>query len=131
MIIVKDFPPNIEEIRSRFKLKGSELFCWGNKIYVPSGKSVAPQLIAHEKVHCRQQGDDIEGWWSRYLEDAEFRFDQELEAHQVEYKAYCHNGANRGQRRMYLRMMSRRLASAMYGNVCTAKEAKKKILEKQ
>lgn len=128
MIIIKGFPPNIDEIRSRFKLKGTEIFCWGNKIYVPSGSNLPPELIAHENVHRQQQGDDIEGWWDKYLNDAEFRFDQELAAHRVEYKTYCYSGVTRGQRRMYLRVVSHRLASAMYGNVCAIKEAKQKIL---
>jgi len=40
-------------------------FCYGDKIYNPSGKIIAVQLIAHECVHALQtvEAGGPEKWW--------------------------------------------------------------------
>jgi len=120
-------PPNIEKIRAVFPLTGKEIFAWGNTIYNPGGGPIPPWLAAHEKIHMLQQGDDIEGWWDRYLVDAEWRFKQELEAHQEEYRVFCVLNKDRNTRIRYKNMLAARLASSMYGNMVTKKEALKWI----
>jgi len=126
MNIVQAWPPNIDAIRFRFKLNGSEIFAYGDTIYNPTGVPLPPSLLAHEEVHQRQQGDDPAGWWERYLIDAKWRFAQELEAHQVEYSVLCTN-ADRKRRRFYLAQLARRLSSPMYGNVATLEKCKRLI----
>ncbi len=127
--ILRGFPPNIAAIRERFTLSGREFFSWGDKIYNPSGADLSDALLAHEAVHQKQQGADIEGWWDRYLADNVFRFAQELEAHREEYRVYCETARNRLARRSYLVAIARRLASPMYGKMCTVQEARLKIQE--
>lgn len=130
MKIVVDFPPNIGDIVATFPLSGNEIFTWGETIYSPSTEKLPIELIAHENVHCKQQGEEIQAWWDRYLIDPEFRFRQELEAHIVEYRVYCNNQPNRNMRRVYLREVSKRLASPMYGNMVTFEKAKRMIRKK-
>lgn len=123
--IIKAFPPNIAAIKSRFALSGREIFGWGDIIYNPAGYEISKALIAHEGVHCRQQGHDIEGWWSRYLDDAEFRFAQELEAHHEELRVFCLTAENRMERRRMLSIIAHRLASKMYGNMVSKSDARR------
>ena len=129
MKIVKEFPPNIEAIRAKFPLKGSEIFCWGDIIYSPSTDRLPTWLIMHESVHTRQQKEigGTEIWWERYLKDTKFRFEQELEAHQVEYRSFCELARERVRRRIYLKIVARKLASPMYGRMVTFEKAKKLI----
>lgn len=127
-MIRMEYPPNIGQIRAAFKLTGAEIFAWDGIIYSPSSPTVSPALVEHEKVHFRQQRDvgGPEIWWDRYIADPAFRLEQEMEAHIVEYRAYSETHG-RPQRRRYLEVLARRLASPMYGGVITKKAAKARI----
>jgi len=126
-----DFPPNIEEVREAFPLSGKEIFTWGDTIFNPNGNKLPAQLIAHEEVHERQQGMDPDLWWKRYIKNPAWRLEQELEAHQVEYRVYCRTYGDRNRQWAYLREISKRLASPMYGNMVTTAEAMKLIRGKK
>jgi hypothetical protein len=117
MNIIPEFPPNIDRIKKIFPITGKEIFSWGATIYNPSNQIITRELLAHEKTHAIQQGNDIEGWWDRYLIDPKFRFEQELEAHQKEYARHLVLEPNRNRRRIYLKEISKRLASPMYGSM--------------
>ncbi len=125
--IVNVYPPNIEQIRAAFPLQGGELFAYGDTIYHPCDYPLSMWIIAHEEVHQRQQGTDVEGWWDKYINDPAFRLDQELEAHRAEYRAFCHTQLDRNYRVRYLAEIARRLASPMYGSLITATEARTEI----
>jgi hypothetical protein len=71
--------------------------------------------------------DKILAWWDRYLVDTDFRLEQELEAHRVEYRTFCSRNKDRNLRAKYLHATSSRLASPMYGKLLTTKEAARKI----
>lgn len=129
MRVSSEFPPNIEDVRAAFDLSGREMFAWGNTIFNPSRAAIPAWLLKHEEVHERQQGDDVEGWWARYLVDADFRFEQELEAHQVEYKCFCLCNKDRNARVSYLYQISLRLCSPMYGKLSSLQAAMKLIKE--
>lgn len=128
MKIETAWPPNIAAIRSVFPLPRGVIFTYGNVIYNPYGGKISRELKAHEAVHCKQQGDDIEGWWEKYLVDDEFRFDQELEAHRAEYRAFCKHAKNKNNRAAFLNRVATRLASEMYGGLVTRTEARTQIL---
>lgn len=129
-VIKQGFPPNIEAIIERFpvvrELPGV-IFAWDGIIFNPSGGHLEPWLVEHEKVHFKQQNRDPEGWWERYLKDTEFRLEQELEAHRVEYRVFCRHNKDRNQRARYLSMIAGRLAAPMYGNVISRAEAARRI----
>lgn len=120
-------PPIWDACDEAFELTGDEIFCWGDIIYNPGGNHIPDYLVAHEKVHRDQQGDDIEGWWELYLEDAEFRLSQEMEAHIKEYRVFCLKYKLRKHREAYLKIIAERLASPMYGEVITVEEAMARI----
>jgi hypothetical protein len=115
----RGLPPNIIEIAAHFPLSGDEIFTYGDTIYTPA--QLSRSLVAHEKVHIKQQlGMGPEAWWDRYLEDPQFRLEQELEAHRAEYKA----GGK-------LSEIAERLASPLYGGLVSEDEAREMICSKQ
>jgi len=125
--IVETFPPNVDKIRAVFPLTGHELFAYGDTIYHPRGGKLPPALIAHEEVHGRQQGDDVEGWWARYLVDPNFRLKMELEAHRVEYQLMVGTARTRNMRRLALSHIARKLSAPLYGRLITFDKAKKAL----
>ena len=132
MKIVNENPPNIDQIREVFPLSGSEIFAWGDTIYNPGGGDVPPWLVAHEKVHANQQMNDnghfeTKEWWARYLVDRKWRFEQELEAHQVEYREFCRLNPQRNMRRVYLKVVARKLSAPLYGKMVSFDKAKRMI----
>lgn len=126
--IIKDFPPNIEEIRKVFSLEGhNPVFTYGNKIYSPHSEELPDHLIEHEKVHITQQQEyNKDKWWSDYLTEPEFRLRQELQAYIAQYK-YIAKTASRQMRRAFARRIARDLSSNLYGNIITYDNALKQI----
>lgn len=106
------------------------VFTYGDKIFVPSGKQLTHSLKVHEAVHSiRQQELGVDFWWDRYLTDWRFRYNEELVAHQAEYRDLLRGYPNRNQRRMALKMVAQRLASPLYGGTGGWKQAADDILE--
>jgi hypothetical protein len=98
-MIIVDRPPNFEAIKAAFPKAENDgvMFAYDGNIYNPSGKTIPPALIAHESVHLERQkfsrpdesgivygGPDY--WWKSYLENSEFRYNEELLAHAAEFK---------------------------------------------
>ncbi len=119
MRIVASLPPKhvYEGCKEAFELTGNEIWCYGNTIHNPSGGMLPYAKIAHERTHRDQQGDDIDGWWELYLEDSDFRLQQELEAHIVEYRVFCLRQRNSKLRQAYLEDIGERLSSGTYGSM--------------
>jgi hypothetical protein len=132
MRVIFTNPPNFEAIAAVIPAARNKgvIFAYGNIIYNPSGGPVMPATLAHEAVHCRQQGDDVDGWWERYLADTQFRFDQEVEAHREEWRCWMKTGTrNRAERRRAMAMLGARLAGPLYGRMVPFSVARALILE--
>ena len=132
MEVIIDRPPIYDKAAKVFPLQGREIFAWEDKIYNPGGFKIPTWLIAHEYIHSKQQMDDTghwnaEAWWDRYLVDMEFRFQEELEAHQAEYREFCEHNRDRNKRLQYKRVVAKKLAAPLYGNMITAFDAMRKI----
>lgn len=134
MKIVKAYPPNIDQIRARFKINNRVVFSYGDILYNPGGGHVDDSLMEHEKTHSEQQGDDVEGWWQEYIENKDFRFGQEVLAYQKQYQWFkenrCQkpNGKIRHERlRKLLVRIAKDLSGEIYGFGITYEEAKKVI----
>ncbi len=129
-IIVKDYPPNYDEIATAFGLVhqrvGGILFSYGDRIYNPSGMHIPASLRVHEAVHGRQQGYDPAGWWERYIDSQAFRLGEEIEAHQAEYRYVIEHGS-RAERRTARKLIAQRLSSPLYGKMI-GKSAARAIL---
>ena len=124
MRVVCDFPPNFAELDRVFGIGNKPVvFAWGQTIYRPNGGKVSASILAHEAVHGHQQGDDIPGWWRRYIDDPAFRLEQEIPAHRAEYLVLI-DGVSRQVRRNSLRIVAKKLAGPLYGGLITPRKAK-------
>lgn len=130
MRIVESFPPNFPAIFRVFPgaYSASVIFAYAPDIYTMSPKGVTPEIIAHEMVHIERQlayPGGVEAWWARYLWDVEWRYNEELVAHQAEYRHLA--GMSRQLRRSALKEIAKKLAAPLYGNMVTVAQAAKDI----
>lgn len=126
-------PPNYDAICKKFDIKNNKgvVFTYGDTVYVPSGKPLTPDLEEHEGLHIEQQTayeGGAEAWWDRYLEDTEFRLDQEIAAYGIQYKFISEN-ENRAGRRRALKFFTDSLSGPIYGRSITEERAKELIQE--
>lgn len=96
-MIIVDRPPNFEQIHAAFPDadKPGVLFAYGRSIYNPSGGPVPLALLVHEATHLGRQSSP-EKWWHRYIEDSEFRYNEELLAHAAEFRQLRYEDRNSG-----------------------------------
>lgn len=133
MNVSNEKPPIYDEANALFKLEEHKLRCvftYGNTLHNPFNIALDPELIRHEETHMEQQEghpDVAAMWWKRYIQDAEFRVDQEAEAYGAQYKLYCQQVKDREKRFRYLHGLAVMLAGPMYGKAITHSEAMKAI----
>ena len=128
--IINERPPNFDAIVKVFPMAArmSVIFAYGEKIYVPSGNPLPPELLAHETVHCkRQMVLGVEEWWKRYLEDPVFRYYEEMLAHRAEYKYLALSAPSRQGRRGALKQTAKKLSAPLYGRMVSEAEARKAL----
>jgi len=114
-VIINARPPNFEQIHAAFpRADGAGvMFAYDGNIYNPSGHVIPPALIAHEEVHLREQRHvGASYWWTKYIEDSEFRYVEELLAHAAEFKAQRYNDRNASAR--LLTATALRLVAPLY-----------------
>lgn len=130
MRIVFERPPLFNLINAKFRIAGKPvIFSWGDIIYNPQRIHIPPELLAHEAVHGRRQGNDIEFWWRAYCAaDPRFRLAEEVLAHRAEYRAILDECDNRHARRTYLKRVAKRLANPIYGSMVSVARARDLIL---
>lgn len=83
MKIVNEYPPNYAMIRENFPDISSykPCFCFGGIIYNPFEGQIPEDIIYHESIHSKRQGDNPESWWVRYCLDTAFREEEEIFAY--------------------------------------------------
>ena len=106
------------------------IYTYGDTIYNPGGGVIPDHVVKHEETHSRQQGDDPDGWWGRYIGDDFFRIQQEVEAYANQYKFICQIQKDRNRRDKVLRNMSTILSSPTYGSIIGSSVAYKMIKDK-
>lgn len=121
MKILKTFPPNYAELCDKFGIKGRTdvIFAYGDTIHYPSFHPLPRQLIVHEEVHGeRQRAMGVEAWWRKYIDDVEFRFNEELIAHRAEWREFkLGPHATATAQRRIREAIAQRLAGPLYGNM--------------
>ena len=127
MKVIKDYPPNYEDIVEAIPSVADNknvVFAYGDKIYAPRVKGkVRKDVRVHEEQHMRQQGDDPESWWARYLDDVEFRLSQEIDAYRKQYVYYVKKNHDVRKREDFLRGITKTLSGELYDNMITQKQA--------
>ena len=108
---------------------GNTIFTYKDTIYNPSGRDIPDYLIRHESTHTKQQGNDPDAWWERYLHDAYFRLKQETEAYAAQYAYICQRVKDRNQRNRVLIDIAASLSGPTYGSMISQLGAMKMIKE--
>jgi len=128
MKIVNDYPPNYRDITAAIPSADSSkpIYCYGETIYNPHGRTITADLEKHESVHARQQAGNPDTWWYRYLSDPGFRLAQELEAYGEQF-AFVRPLIHGQLRQWALDSMAKALSSDAYGNLLSHAEAASKI----
>lgn len=128
MKILHELPPNYAQLCAAFPAIVNEpnaIFAYGFYIYNPGGRPLPPYKMVHEMVHGQQQLEvGVEWWWDRYMEDKDFRLQEEIPAHHADYKSFCRHYKDRNQQNDYLNHLAELLSSELYGNLIVANEAK-------
>lgn len=130
MKVVDDWPPNIEAIREVLPVTRRNIFAYHDTVYNPGGGKLGNELLAHEAVHFRQQSEiGVDLWWEKFLASPAFRLEQEIEAHQAEWRFWLGDCFRpRNERRVKIKQISKRLADPMYGGIISVGKAKKAIM---
>ncbi len=127
--IKHELPPNWDAVVEKFPAVADQqknvVFTYAPFIYVPGGQELPPDLYMHESIHLKQQGDDAQSWWDRYLTDADFRLDQELEAYGAQLAMFNYAGNARFEYEK--NRLATDVSSALYGNMITYGEAVSQI----
>jgi len=128
MKILIEYPPIIDKIDEAFKCRDDQvIYAWGDTIYNPHGIQIPQFLIEHEKAHGRRQAEGIEAWWDKYIEDVEFRYNEELIAHATEHKFRLRGVKDRNEQSRILMQSASRLVSPLYGKMTNLNQAMKDI----
>ena len=124
-VIYDEYPPIFDRIKEAFPLAGEKtIFAYGDKVYVPSGKQIPPEILAHEKIHCeRQMKMGLAAWWDQYLVDPHFRFKEELIAHQVEYHFLRNLHPGKKYKGSIIEHVAKKLSNPLYGGMCSFRRA--------
>jgi hypothetical protein len=127
--VIRSKPPIYDKIVAKIGTPPeTAVFTYGDAIYAPSDGALSDDLIEHEKKHVEQQraiGKDE--WWTRYLDDVDFRITQELEAYRAQYRAVTASHKDRNARARALVSMAGTFAGTMYGRVISFHEASRLI----
>ena len=113
--VIKENPPFLLKIVSAgMKPEPTTIFPYSPYIYNPSGLDIPQDVMIHEAVHLKQQGENPKEWWEKYIIYKDFRFTQELEANQEQYKFACKVLKDRNQRAKSLLAIARNMSGEVY-----------------
>ena len=108
------------------------IFTHGDVIYNPNHLPLSADLIAHEKVHMKQQNyndTDAALWWGKYLRDPAFRIEQEAEAYGKQYDVVCGILKDRNGRAKFLTQLSMSFSGPLY-NKCIGQVEAMQLIRK-
>ena len=106
------------------------IFSYGDTIYNPGRRDIPDELIEHESTHMRQQGNNPDAWWDRYIKEPYFRLNQEIEAYTAQYDFICQKVKDRNQRLRILLQLVNVVAGPTYGNMISCLDAHNLIRHK-
>lgn len=140
-MIVYSRPPNYDKILKAFPQAANSgmFFTYYPDIYIPDHSHMSAAILAHEKVHLKQQhafdvalndpdDDGVEAWWDQYIISDLWRFEQELEGHRAEYQWW--RTYKPAARTRNLHLIALRLSSPLYGSLRTYEECLRLIMRR-
>lgn len=122
---VQGLPPNYDLIKLAVNPPPHAIFCYGDTIYNLSGETIPEDTLYHESIHEKQQGSNPDLWWTRWLTDKQFRYNNELEAYAYQFKLIKQHYPQKAQK-MALTELASNLKN-LYGLDISLGEAESKI----
>lgn len=122
--------PNLNLLKTTFNVdKKYVIIAYGDTIYCPEN-GMSKDLLQHELTHCERQGfnkQSAERWWQKYMEDEDFRLQEELIAYRNQYK-FCEKVyKDRNKRAKILWALAKELSSDLYGNIINFSDSLSKL----
>lgn len=130
MTDIPEFPPNYDDIVRAFPAVAlmKPVFSWGEDLYNPYRLRIDKHLRNHEALHAsRQWVEGVWPWWNRYLDDPEFRLQEETLAYQAQLRSFARWDRSRERRHNYALQLAGALSGPVYGNLLTRIEAYRRI----
>lgn len=126
-MITKEKPPNWGKLVDMFGVEwGPTVVTWEPNIHC--GFELSSDVIEHEEVHIIQQrAIGVEEWWKRFYADPQFRYAQELEAYQKQYRYLRNTVKDRNELARRLSLIAGFLSGEMYGGIVSHSEAVRAI----
>ncbi len=127
IVYKRGLPPNYEAICEAFPfVRGNQdiIFTYGNEVF--SNVELQDHLKVHEATHTRQQSKLFmtpKRWWKKYIEDKDFRFNQEVEAYRNQFEFIKDNLKDKNKLHLILRRLARDLSGPIYGNMVSLEKA--------
>ena len=118
-------PPIYTRLHARFGVEWNDgiAITYGDTVY--SKNPIPVDVAEHEKVHVWQQSQiGVEEWWDRYINDPDFRLNQEVQAYKEQIRALNVLIKDRNQLYLAKRKLYRDLAGPMYDYMVSADYAK-------
>lgn len=118
-------PPIYERLKARFGVSWDKgiAITYGDTVY--SKYPIDKILASHEEVHVWQQAQmGVEEWWNLYLNNDNFRLNQEVQAYKRQIEAIKTFIKDKNQAFLAIRKIYLDLSSDMYGNICNFDQAK-------
>lgn len=127
-----DFPPNYPAIVGAIPevAFGRPVFSWGTDIYNPYRLTLDKHLNRHESVHGliqQPKEGSPERWWEKYLWEADFRLDQELEAYRAQLASFMTECRDREKVHRFVWALALQLSGPLYGRLLSHSEALKRL----
>lgn len=126
--LIKIFFPNADMSKTYMQ--------FNKTIWMPKGVTECPQeMYVHEGTHLLQAGYSFWGstkWWAKYIVNKKFRYEQELDAYQVQMKWFneAYKDLSYKKKYEYRTAVALILSSKMYGSIVDTKTAFKELGDK-
>ncbi len=113
--------PYYKEFKAKFPITKDTIFIYKDTIYTDN--ELPYDILAHEGCHLKQQEKHgADEWIRKYLDDPQFRLDQEIQAYRVQLRLVKSTGDQQEYGNILMEC-ARNLSSELYENLVSYTEA--------
>ena len=119
--------PYIQEYKKRFPITKDTIFVYKDTIYTDKKEEEFYYDVVHHEIrHLHQQKEHgADNWINRYINEPEFRLEQEVDAYRYQLKKVLKTTNDKGEYLNILTECITNLSSPLYGNIISYAEAER------